>query len=157
MAQKIGYHLWMAPNYLLQIILNSLDIHAQDHKTLTGPALMVVLHQSKFRTFKILFTLIWWQFPKTPLNVNLIFLKYEKNVYFNWKEALLIKREENVLILRRLRTCFQKRRKCTKFKKLIYIFSIRKKNLGRWEEFKKKLYILLKSHFIFQLFLTSKL
>ena len=59
MAQKIGYHLWMAPNYLLQIILNSLDIHAQDHKMLTGPALMVVLHQSKFRTFQMLFTLIW--------------------------------------------------------------------------------------------------
>ena len=39
-AQKIGYHLWMAPNYPLQIIPNSLDIHAQDHKTLTGPALM---------------------------------------------------------------------------------------------------------------------
>ena len=59
MAQKIGYHLWMAPNYPLQIIPNSLDIHAQDHKTLTGPALMVVLHQSKFQTFQILFTLIW--------------------------------------------------------------------------------------------------
>ena len=141
MAQKIGYHLWMAPNYLLQIILNSLDIHAQDHKTLTGPALMVVLHQSKFQTFQILFTLIWWQFPKNPLNVNLTFLKYEKNVYFNWKEALLIKREENVLFLRRLCTCFQKRRKCTKFKKVMYIFSIKKKNLRRREEFKKKMYI----------------
>ena len=65
-------------------------------------------------------------------------------MYFNWKEALLIKREENVLFLRRLCTCFQKRRKCTKFEKLMYTFLIKKKNLRRREEFKKKMYIPLK-------------
>ena len=52
--------------------------------------------------------------------MNLFFLKHEKKVYLDLKEALLIRREENVLILRRLCTDFQKRRKCTKFEKLMY-------------------------------------
>ena len=73
--------------------------------------------------------------------MNLFFLKHEKKVYLDLKEALLIRREENVLILRRLCTDFQKRRKCTKFEKLMYIFVIKKKNLRRREEFKKKMYI----------------
>ena len=73
--------------------------------------------------------------------MNLFFLKHEKKVYLDLKEALLIRREENVLILRRLCTYFQKRRKCTKFEKLMYIFVIKKKNLRRREEFKKKMYI----------------
>ena len=73
--------------------------------------------------------------------MNLFSLQREKKVYFNLKEALLIRREENVLILRRLCTDFQKRRKCTKFEKLMYIFVIKKKNLRRREEFKKKMYI----------------
>ena len=73
--------------------------------------------------------------------MNLFFLKHEKKVYLDLKEALLIRREENVLILRRLCTDFQKRRKCTKFEKLMYIFVIKKKNLRRREEFNKKMYI----------------
>ena len=73
--------------------------------------------------------------------MNLFFLKHEKKVYLDLKEALLIRREENVLILRRLCTYFQKRRKCTKFEKLMYIFLIKKKNLRRREEFKKKMNI----------------
>ena len=73
--------------------------------------------------------------------MNLFFLKHEKKVYLDLKEALLIRREENILILRRLCTDFQKRRKCTKFEKLMYIFLIKKKNLRRREEFKKKMYI----------------
>ena len=77
--------------------------------------------------------------------MNLFFLKHEKKVYLDLKEALLIRREENVLILRRLCTDFQKRRKCTKFEKLMYIFVIKKKNLRRREEFKKKMYIPIKS------------
>ena len=73
--------------------------------------------------------------------MNLFFLKHEKKVYLDLKEALLIRREENVLILRRLCTDFQKRRKCTKFEKLMYTFLIKKKILRRREEFKKKMYI----------------
>ena len=73
--------------------------------------------------------------------MNLFFLKHEKKVYLDLKEALLIRGEENILILRRLCTDFQKRRKCTKFEKLMYIFVIKKKNLRRREEFKKKMYI----------------
>ena len=73
--------------------------------------------------------------------MNLFSLQHEKKVYFNLKEALLIRREENVLNLRRLCTYFQKRRKCTKFEKLMYTFLIKKKNLRRREEFKKKMYI----------------
>ena len=73
--------------------------------------------------------------------MNLFFLKQEKKVYLDLKEALLIRREENVLILRRLCTYFQKRRKCTKFEKLMYTFLIKKKNLRRRGEFKKKMYV----------------
>ena len=81
--------------------------------------------------------------------MNLFFLKHEKKVYLDLKEALLIRREENVLILRRLCTDFQKRRKCTKFEKLMYIFVIKKKNLRRREEFKKKMYIPINVGWIF--------
>ena len=47
-------------SYLASLLITIVVfIHVQDHKTLTGPDLMVVLHQSKFQTFQIQFTLIW--------------------------------------------------------------------------------------------------